>query len=341
MTSLQEIGKLNGLTLKGIATASKINYTTLSSLSKKDSINWKDDQKKSIAKTLQLTVKELEEELNGNLLTPFIKWVGGKRQLLPELIKRLPKNGFNTYYEPFIGGGALFLRIKPKNAFINDFNSELTNTWKSVRDNFPELSKKLFNHQDKDSKEYYLNLRSVDRDGRITKMSDVERAARFIYLNKAGYNGLWRVNSKGQNNVPYGSHTKLNLVPDTLSNDAEFLKDNNIKITNLDYKKAVENAQKGDFVYFDPPYIPVNDSSYFTSYTPNGFGLIQQEQLRDLALQLANKGVNVMLSNSDVPLINELYNNPKFHIHRVKASRFINSNAKKRGKVGEVIITTY
>lgn len=195
--------------------------------------------------------------------------------------------------------------------------------------------------QNKDSKEYYLKVRSYDRDGSILKMSDVERAARFIYLNKAGYNGLWRVNSKGQNNVPYGSHKTLNLIGSSLRADSNYLIRNNVFISSLDYKQAVKNAQSGDFVYFDPPYIPVNLTSNFTSYTKNGFGMIQQEQLRDLAVSLTKRGVLVMLSNSDTVLTRELYDGKYFKIHSVKAMRFINSKSSGRGKVGELVITNY
>lgn len=341
MPLLNDVAKLNGLTLKELSTASGIKYTTLSSLAKKDIESWKQEQKESISKVLQLSVSELTKELNGAVLTPFIKWVGGKRQLLPDLIKRMPKEGFNTYYEPFIGGGALLLRLHPKKAVINDFNGELVNTWNTVKNDVQGLSEPLREHQEQHSKEHYLFVRGADRDGRITKMSDVDRAARFIYLNKAGFNGLYRVNSKNQCNVPMGSYKHLNLVSDSLKNVSDYLNNNDVKIVNEDYRKAVDTAETGDFVYFDPPYIPVNVTSSFTSYTLNGFGQVQQEQLRDTALELAKKGVNVMLSNSDVPLIDELYKDPLFKIHRVQANRSINSNATRRGKVGEVIITTY
>lgn len=186
-----------------------------------------------------------------------------------------------------------------------------------------------------------MSIRSVDRTGEILRYSNVQRAARFIYLNKAGYNGLWRVNSKGQNNVPYGSHKKINVPEKVIIQDSKYLKENNVKILNQNYTEAITSAKEGDFVYFDPPYIPVNQTANFTNYTPNGFGLVQQKILRDTALQLASKGVNVMLSNADLPLTAKLYSNPEFKIHHVQAKRSINSNGTKKGKVGEVIITTY
>ncbi|USS94024.1 Dam family site-specific DNA-(adenine-N6)-methyltransferase (plasmid) [Fructilactobacillus ixorae] len=272
---------------------------------------------------------------------PFIKWVGGKRQLLPKLVNFLPKNGYKNYFEPFLGGGALFLRLSPNNAVISDLNEELINTWQVIRDNLSELKKILKVYENNDSKEFYLDIRSVDRDGRIVKMNNVERAARFIYINKAGYNGLWRVNSNGQNNVPYGAHKKLNLISNSLDSISEYLISNNIELISADYKKIVKNAGENDFVYFDPPYVPVNITSAFTQYTKDGFGLVQQEELRDTIINLNNKGVKIMLSNSDVPLVHDLYKDSKFKFHEVKATRVLNSNSSKRGKVGEVIITNY
>ncbi|OBU97232.1 DNA methyltransferase [Lentilactobacillus parabuchneri] len=278
--------------------------------------------------------------MNGRALSPFIKWVGGKRQLLPSLVSYLPES-YNHYYEPFVGGGALFLRLAPKVASINDFNEELTNTWQVVKNNLDGLKQTLQVHQANDSKEYYLNIRSADRDERLVKMTNTQRAARFIYLNKAGYNGLWRVNSHGQNNVPYGSHKNLNLLSESLDTVSQYLNDNSITITTGDYQSAVQNAVQNDLVYFDPPYVPVNLTSSFTTYTKTGFGEVQQRQLRDLALTLAKRGVKVMLSNSDTELVHQLYADPVFKLHQVQAKRFVNSNAKKRGNVGELIITTY
>ena len=284
-------------------------------------------------------LKRMETE-GQTTVVPFVKWVGGKRQLLTELASYYPKK-FNRYFEPFIGGGANLLNLLPKKATVNDFNEELINAWQVVREQPEKLISLVSEHVDNDSKEYYLDIRLADRDGRLSKMSAVERAARFIYLNKAGFNGLWRVNSKGQNNVPYGAHKKVNIPIDAIRNDHEYLVTHDVEILQGDYKVAVASAQENDFVYFDPPYIPVNQTAAFTSYTKDGFGLAQQEELRDLALQLADRGVKVMLSNSDVPLIEQLYTDRQFHIHHVQARRSVNSKGNKRGKVGEVIITTY
>lgn len=273
-------------------------------------------------------------------IKPFIKWVGGKGQLLPELNKHLPKN-YGKYYEPFIGGGALLLDLAPKNVIINDFNHELTNTWQVVKNKLPQLIELLKYHTNHDTKEYYLELRQVDRTGELFKMNDVERAARFIYMNKAGFNGLYRLNAIGQNNVPYGSHKKLNLISDNLKLVSQYLNSVNIDIRTGDYRDAFNDVAPLDFVYFDPPYIPMTPTASFTNYTAGGFNLIQQEELRDFAWDLAELGVNVMLSNSDTSVTRHLYSHPMFKLHEVEARRLINRDAKKRGKVGELIITTY
>lgn len=271
---------------------------------------------------------------------PFVKWVGGKTQLLPEIVKYVPKR-FNTYFEPFLGGGAVLFQIHPKHAVVNDLNGELINAYKQVQTN-PEqlihLLKQMFN---KDTKEYYMSIRALDRSDKFETLTDVQRAARFIYLNKAGFNGLWRVNKKGQNNVPYGQHTKLTVPEDAIRVDSEFFKDSDVTFLSGDYRTCVQSTKKGDFVYFDPPYIPVNPTSNFVNYTKAGFGLAQQKELAQLAKELYNKGAYVMLSNSDTPLTRKLYKDFMFHVHHVEARRSINRNGKKRGAVGEVLITTY
>lgn len=340
MSKISDLAHSNGLAMKDLADMSGIKYTTLMTFASKDITEWSLENKRSVASALDMALVDFDKIMKSRPLTPFIKWVGGKRQLLPNLVSFLPKS-YKKYYEPFLGGGALLFRLAPKKAVINDSNEELVNAYIQVRDNLEELVQSLKKHQDKDSKEYYLKVRSYDRDGSILKMSNVERASRFIYLNKAGYNGLWRVNSKGQHNVPYGSHKNLRLVSDSLLADSNYLRERDILITNLDYQKAVERADTGDFVYFDPPYIPVNLTSSFTSYTKSGFGMVQQEQLRDLVLSLTKRGVQVMLSNSDTKLTHELYAGKEFHIHRVKATRSINSKSTGRGRIGELVITNY
>lgn len=330
------------VTAKQISRDQNIPYTTIQSAFKRPVSKWTVGTLTAVAIELDLGVEELITLLDEKEpLTPFIKWVGGKRQLL-RWINVLKPASFNQYYEPFLGGGAVFLNLTPEVATINDFNAELINVWQVVKKYPSELMAILAVHQKNNSKAYYLDLRSADRDGRIAQMTEVERAARFIYMNKTGFNGLWRVNRAGQNNVPYGRYKNPNICDDRIFSVSAYLNENNVTILNGDYKKAVENAQQHDFVYFDPPYIPVNITSSFTAYTESDFGLVQQQELRDTFIELTRKGVYVMLSNSDVPLIDELYGGyAGINIHRVNARRAINADATKRGAVGEVIITNY
>ncbi len=268
---------------------------------------------------------------------PFIKWVGGKRQLIDELEKRLPKE-YNNYFEPFIGGGALLFHLKPKNATINDYNSELTNLYTVVKENVEELIQDLKKH--KNEHDYYYEIRSWDRNKRgYAQRSDVRKAGRFIYLNRTGYNGLYRVNRNGENNVPYGRYKNPRILDeDNLKACSEYLQ--SVKICNDDFEKVIkENVKKGDFVYFDPPYVPVNKTSSFTSYTDQGFDEAMQTRLRDLCIYLGDIGAKFMLSNSDTPLINELYKD--FKIDKVLASRAVNSKGSGRGKIYEVVVRNY
>lgn len=272
-------------------------------------------------------------------LKPFTKWVGGKRQLLPELQKFKPKN-YNTYFEPFVGGGALLFSLHPQNAVINDFNSSLMNVYRVIKENPEELLKILEKYAENNSKEYYLKIRSADRDGRIEKMNNVEKAARLLYMLKVDFNGLYRVNKKGQFNVPYGKNKNPKIADrENIMAVSGYFNSCNIDFLSGDFEDAVHGVQENDFVYFDPPYIPLSSTSNFTSYTEDGFSFDDQKRLRDTFFRLSSIGAYVMLSNSDTPLTRELYAGA--NIHEVTASRTINSNAKKRGKVGELIITNY
>lgn len=274
-------------------------------------------------------------------LYPFTKWVGGKRQLLPALKALLPES-FNTYYEPFIGGGALFLELAQKKAVINDYNIDLVNSYLSIRENVNDLILLLESHEIYNSKEYYYETRAVDRDDRINSMTPVERAARIIYMLRVNFNGLYRLNSKGEFNTPYGRYKNPKIVDkENLINISNYLNNNDILILNGDFEQAVSTASEGDFVYFDPPYVPITATSSFTSYTANGFGMEEQRRLRDLFVELDKKGVYVMLSNSDSPIIHELYKDYSETTHIVSANRMINSKGTGRGKINEVIITNY
>ena len=274
-----------------------------------------------------------------NNLKPITKWVGGKRQLLGELNKFKP-NSFNTYFEPFVGGGAFLFNLAPENAVINDFNADLVNLYKVVKNDPENLLKILGKHAENNSKDYYLKLRELDRSKAIDKLSDVEKAARILYMLKVDFNGLYRVNKQNQFNVPYGRYKNPNIADrENIISVSNYFNQSNVDILNGDFEKAVENAQKDDFVYFDPPYVPVNPTSDFTSYTSKGFNISDQERLMNLFFSLSEKGVKVMLSNSDVDFVREMYRNA--NIHSVQANRFINSKSDKRGKIGEVIITNY
>lgn len=272
-------------------------------------------------------------------LQPFTKWTGGKRQLLP-IIKSLMPDDYNQYVEPFVGGGALFFELIPKKAIINDFNGELINCYRQIKDTPKKLIELLAEHQKNNTKEYYLELRSVDRDGRIDDMTDTERAARIMYMLRVNFNGLYRVNSKNQFNVPYGRYKNPKIVDSELIlSISKYLNSNDIRILNGDFEEAVKNVQAGDFVYFDPPYIPLSETSAFTSYTHEGFAYEEQVRLRDVFRKLDKKGAYVMLSNSSSPLVEELYQG--FHIHKVEATRTNGAKVSSRGKISEFIVTNY
>ena len=272
-------------------------------------------------------------------LQPFTKWTGGKRQLLP-VIKKLMPESYNHYYEPFIGGGALFFDLAPKKAVINDYNAELINCYQQIKENPNELIELLKVHKENNSKEYYLELRSVDRDDRINKMPDVQRAARILYMLRVDFNGLYRVNSKNQFNVPYGRYKNPKIVDEELIHAISiYLNSNQIEIKAGDFEDALLNVQKEDFIYFDPPYIPLSDTSAFTSYTHEGFSYDDQVRLRDAFKRLSDAGAYVMLSNSSSHLVEELYQ--QFNIHYVEATRTNGAKSSSRGKISEIIVTNY
>ena len=272
-------------------------------------------------------------------LQPFTKWTGGKRQLLGELRSYMPET-YGRYFEPFVGGGALFFDLAPEQAVINDFNEELINAYRQIKNNPAELINLLIKHKENNSKDYYLALRSADRDGRISRMTGVERAARILYMLRVDFNGLYRVNSKNQFNVPYGRYKNPKIVhADLLYQISEYLNENDIEILQTDFAEAVKDAQTGDFVYFDPPYIPLNETSSFTSYTHEGFSYEEQIRLRNTFKELTERGVYAMLSNSSSPLVEELYKD--FNIYFVEAQRTNGAKSSSRGKISEIIVTNY
>lgn len=271
---------------------------------------------------------------------PFVKWAGGKRQIIDKLKEYVPDE-YDTYYEPFIGGGALLFELSPKKAVINDLNEELMNVYNCLcnEEKFKKMCNLLNHYEAEHSEEFYYEIRNKDKNkNAYNRLSDYTKAARTIYLNKACFNGLYRVNSKNEFNVPFGKKTKINTYEGSnLITVSNYLTMNDIKIQSVDFEESLKTAKKGDFVYIDPPYD--SDTSTFNNYTEDGFGKEEQRRLAQVYKDLDKRGVYVMLSNHNTTLINELYKN--YHIHIIEAKRNINANGKKRGKVEEVIITNY
>jgi len=277
------------------------------------------------------------------LVKPFLKWAGGKRQLLAEIKKHLPDDINNyTYYEPFVGAGALFFALQPRKAVVNDCNEQLILTYNVIINYVDELISLLDNHQKNNAAEYYYRIRNMDRDSaRFNALTDIEKAARLIFLNKTCYNGLYRVNSKGQYNVPYGKYKNPAICEETvLRQISNYLNSNKISIINGDFEQAVSTAGKNSFIYFDPPYHSPNKTN-FTGYQANGFDENEQERLRDVMQKMTDCGVKCLLSNSDTEFIRALYDCDLFEIIPVQAKRAINSNSAGRGAVNEVLIKNW
>jgi DNA adenine methylase len=271
------------------------------------------------------------------LVAPFLKWVGGKRQIMPTIEQHLPK-GIKSYIEPFIGGGAVLFHLQPKNAIINDFNAELVNVYNVIKNDLENLIIDLNKH--KNESRYFYEIRALDRTEAFGNLSDVERASRIIYLNKTCYNGLYRVNNSGEFNSPFGKYKNPNIVNEpTLRAVNSYLNSNNVRIENTDYETVLKEADKNSFVYLDPPYHPVSDSSNFTGYVQGGWDESEQIRLKEACDRLNKKGIKFMQSNSSVNFIKELYSD--YQIHIIKANRAINSDGDKRGEVEEVLIKNY
>ena len=272
---------------------------------------------------------------------PFVKWAGGKRQLMSELEKNFPTK-FGTYLEPFLGGGAVMFDLLAKNynlkCNISDLNSDLVLAYVTIRDRLEKLIESLENHSKnyhKDSTGYYYEVRNQEPKNQIEKVS------RLLFLNKTCFNGLYRVNSKGKFNVPLGRYTNPNIVnKENLHAVSKTLQSSKIKISCRDFSSIIKDAKKGDFVYFDPPYQPVSDTANFTSYTHRDFTEDDLERLADLANQLNSKGCNVMLSNSNSKTVKKLFSSV-WKIKEIRANRAINSNSQKRTGHKEIIIKNY
>lgn len=270
---------------------------------------------------------------------PFVKWAGGKRQLLPQIRERLPKQ-FNNYYEPFVGGGAVIFDLLPENAVINDINKALINTYRQIRD-YPEefitRVQALDANMGDDLDTYYYSLRESYNDKLMKEEFDMEMATLFVYINKHCFNGLYRVNGKGLFNVPCNKARKISCDEESIRLTANYLK--KVTILNGDFEVACKDAKKGDFVFIDSPYAPLNPAS-FEAYTKEGFDIESHKRVSRLFDELTQRGCYCMLTNHNTELINELYSNKGYTIDVVSVRRMINSDATNR-KGKEVIICNY
>jgi DNA adenine methylase len=271
---------------------------------------------------------------------PFMKWVGGKSQLLSQFDALFPPT-FCRYLEPFVGGGAVFFHLwnmakTPSEVFLFDNNDELVNAYLVTRDSVDALLEGLALHKERHSQEYYYKIREIDRENGTR--NNIDRAARTIYLNRTCYNGLYRVNSKGQFNVPMGSYLNPQILnEDVIRTASASLQGVNIELR--DFRTMVDLAKPQDFFYFDPPYDPLSKTASFTGYTSDSFGSEEQRALAQVFARLAKKGAFVMLSNSDTPFIRQLYK--KFRVETVQARRAVNSDASRRGSIQEVVVLNY
>jgi len=250
-------------------------------------------------------LEDVELMKKNKLVKPFVKWAGGKRQLLPQIEQFIPAS-FGTYYEPFLGGGAVLFHLQPERCVVNDVNTEIINVYQAIKNDVDTLLDILKSY--KNESEFYYEIRKWDRLPKYAKMTETERAARVIYLNKTCFNGLFRVNRQGQFNVPFGKYKKPNIVnEDTLRAVSSFLQQSDFQLLSTDFAKAISDASANDFVYFDPPYDPISSSSSFTGYTLNGFDKAQQERLKETCDELNQKGAKFLLSNSATNFIKDLY----------------------------------
>lgn len=278
---------------------------------------------------------------------PFLKWVGGKRALLPQILPFIDEAEMlkkkQTYYEPFLGAGAVLFSVDNRIKKIgNDFNAQLIQTYIAVRDNPNKVISELELH--KNVEQHYYKIRNLDREKGFESLSSELKAARFIFLNRTCFNGLYRVNSDGYFNVPFGKYKSPNFVnKDLILSASEFLNSKpKVKLTVGDYRKVTIKASKGDLIYFDPPYDPSSETSNFTSYSKNGFTKLDQAELRDEAVRLTKIGARILLSNSDTEFIRDLFKNKKmFKIHEVEIHRGIAAKAESRRKVNELIISNF
>ena len=280
----------------------------------------------------------MNTDSKNQLAVPFVKWVGGKRQLIDEITPLLPSK-ITSYCEPFLGGGAVLFSIQPSKAIVNDLNSDLINVYEVIRDDVEELIIALTQHEN--TPEHFYAVRGLDRDKNSYRlMPKVHTAARLLYLNKTCYNGLFRVNAAGEFNTPFGYYKHPNIVNEhVLRAVSEYLNTSNITFFSEDFAETLKRVTNGCFVYLDPPYDPVSDTARFTGYSKGGFDKNEQIRLKQCCDALNASGIKFLLSNSATEFIKELYH--EYSISVVKAKRVINSNASKRGAIEEVLIRNY
>ncbi|MGM5630710.1 DNA adenine methylase [Apibacter raozihei] len=273
------------------------------------------------------------------LVAPFLKWVGGKRQIMPSIISLMPENIDDyQYIEPFIGGGAVLFHLQPNQAILNDSNTELINVYKVVKNHFTSLIKDLAKHEN--TSEYFYSIRNLDRTEEYKNLTDVQRASRFIYLNKTCYNGLYRVNNAGKFNTPFGKYKNPTIINESvLKAVSQFLNENEILLKNSDYESILKSASPKSFIYLDPPYHPISESSNFTGYVQGGWNKTDQIRLKEACDELNSRHIKFLLSNSSSEFIKDLYKD--YFQFTVKASRSINSKGEKRGEIDEVLIRNY
>ena len=269
---------------------------------------------------------------------PVVKWVGGKRQLLPQILPLIPKR-MTAYCEPFLGGGAVLFALQPKRALVNDLNQDLITVYRVIKENADALIEHLSRHEN--TPEYFYRIRDLDRDKEAyAALSDVEKASRLLYLNKTCYNGLFRVNASGAFNSPYGHYRRPNIVNEqTIRGVSRYFNSCDITFFSGDFASVLEQVPKGGFVYLDPPYDPVSDTASFTGYNRGGFGREEQVRLKECCDALTARGVKFLLSNSATPFIRELYGS--YRVSIVQARRAVNSVASRRGAIEEVPVRNY
>lgn len=269
---------------------------------------------------------------------PVVKWVGGKRQLLPQILPLIPKR-MSAYCEPFLGGGAVLFALQPRRALVNDLNQDLITVYRVIKENADALIEHLSRHEN--TPEYFYRIRDLDRDREAyAALSDVEKASRLLYLNKTCYNGLFRVNASGAFNSPYGHYRRPNIVNEqTIRGVSRYFNSCDITFFSEDFAAVLDRVPRGGFVYLDPPYDPVSDTASFTGYNRGGFGREEQVRLKACCDALTARGVKFLLSNSATPFIRELYSS--YHVSIVQARRAVNSVASRRGAIEEVLVRNY